>query len=417
MVDLEQHIDDVLTKYNPQRIILACSGGLDSTVLLHACLKMETPVEIAHVNYQLRGKESEGDQQFLEQLATEKSIPIHVKKIDLQSQLKDGGNLQELAREQRYAFFDSLQRTTPNTIVLLAHHKEDQTETFFMNLARNSGVMGLAGMPEKRGCYLRPLLAFSKYDLRTYAEEKSISWREDSSNESLKYTRNEWRNLVLPEIRKSVPELDESVQILTRVFQEKQSELQEKIKTIVDDILEKKTLSATTFQSLDSFEVIELCRQLGQPIGIAETWTKLNHKGTGVKLTPNENSPFYKVVFEGDSYSFLSETTIPKLEPKIEQVEVLPERFDKSTLYLDRHLISGELQFRPVQTGDRIHPIGMEGSRLVSDVISDAKLTSIEKQQLQVLVDDRHVLWVPELCVSRKAIASAKSTEILKIEL
>ncbi len=415
MRDLIAHIDTFLQKHQAQRIIVACSGGLDSTVLLHACHQLNISLEIAHVNYQLRGDESDDDQRFLEELATSLSIPMHVKKVQLNEQLKQGGNLQDLARKERYNFFHELIKSEQQTFVLLGHHKEDQTETFFMNLARNSGIMGLAAMPPKRGNYLRPLLPFSKQELHDFATKNGIQWREDSSNQSLKYTRNEWRNVVLPALRKQLPELDNAVTLLTHQFQEKQAQLQEKIAQIVAKILEQHSMSSGTFQLLDSFEVIELCRQLGQPPGIAETWRNLSHKGTGLDLKTNAKNSFDKMTFEGDSYSFLDTSNTIEKRLIQETVNSLPSRFHKNEIYLDGELIQGNLKLRRVQTGDRIHPIGMNGSRLVSDVISDAKLTHIEKQNLRVLVDDQYVLWVPDLCISRKAVASEKSTQILKV--
>ncbi|MCR9173706.1 MAG: tRNA lysidine(34) synthetase TilS [bacterium] len=417
MDKLVQHIDTVLINYQPKRLLVACSAGLDSTVLLHACSKLNYPVEIAHVNYQLRGQESEGDQRFLESLSQKLSVPIHIKRIDLNTALKEGGNLQEKARQERYAYFESLRAGEKDTLILLAHHKEDQTETFFMNVARNSGVMGLAAMPEKRGNYIRPLLSISKEELRDFATKNGIIWREDTSNQSLKYTRNEWRNTVLPELRKAIPSLDDSVEILTKSFQEKQTEITKKIQSVVNEIRASNLLSFAKFQELDEHERIELCRQISQPIGIAETWKNLNHKGTGIELTPTSKFPYHKMVFDGTSYSFLSEKGQVEWKLKTEKVDSLPRNFNKAEIYLDPNSISGTLRLRSVQRGDRIHPVGMKGSRLVSDVISDHKLTGLEKQALCVLVDDKHVLWLPKLCISRKAIASETSSEILKVSL
>ena len=123
------------------------------------------------------------------------------------------------------------------------------------------------------------------------------------------------------------------------------------------------------------------------------------------------------MIFDGDVYSFVIDPEHIRRLYKTTSVKSLPTTFDKRSIYLDSGRIQGEIRFRPVETGDRIHPIGMTGSRLVSDVISDAKLRSRDKHQLQILVDDEHVLWVPNLCVSRKAIATSDSSEILKVEL
>lgn len=417
MADILAHIKTAIFPLNPKRILVACSAGLDSTVLLLACHKLKLPVEIAHVNYQLRGADSESDERFLVQLAEKLSIAVHVRRIDLNKALKNGGNLQELARKERYAYFQSLLLDDAQAYVFLAHHKEDQTETFFMNLSRNSGVMGLAGMPKKRGKYIRPLLSVSKNDLRSFAAENNISWREDLSNKSLKYTRNEWRNVVLPELRTEISTLDDSVAILTKIFQEKQHSLENSIHSVLQEVRKTATLSVPIFESLDAFEQIELCRQMNQPFGILETWCNLNHKGTGIDLQPSISFPFSKLIYDGDSFSFMGpfNEEIPQI--KIEITSTLPGVFHKSEIYLSAEKIQGELKLRQIQTGDRIHPIGMKGSRLVSDVISDAKLTSLEKQQLYILTDDLHILWVPNLVVSRKAVATKQSSEILKISL
>lgn len=412
-----QHIADFLNKYASGKLIIACSAGIDSTVLLHACHQLDFEIEIAHVNYQLRGEESELDAKFLEDLAASMKIPFHLKVVDLSEKLKNGGNLQELARIERYDFFESLIEGNPLAFILLAHHREDQTETFFMNLARNSGIPGLSAMPERRGNYLRPMLHISKSDLYNYTRENELKWREDSSNASTKYTRNKWRNDILPELRTKIPELDKSIGILVQAFQEKQSELEQSIRPIHGDILRKATLSASVFDHLDEFEQIEVCRQLVQPLGVLETWKKLNHKGTFVLLKSNECCPFDRIVFEGDSYSFVADKTgiLPKI--LMEEVSILPSTFNKSEIYLDDTKIQGSLKVRRVRTGDRIKPVGMKGSKLVSDIISDAKLNSFRKQELVVLTDDSQILWVPELCVSRMAIATSTSAKILKVRL
>lgn len=419
MHDLVAHIESFLSTYQAERVIIACSAGLDSTVLLHTCSQLNITVEMAHVNYQLRGEASEQDQQFLEQLSEQLQLPLHVKRIRLEQELKHGGNLQEKARDHRYRFFKTLLQKdkTKRSFVLLAHHREDQTETFFMNLNRNAGVMGLSAMPPKRGSYLRPLLSFSKEKLRTYALNNALSWREDASNNSVNYARNAWRNVLLPQLRTSIPDLDNAVAVLVALFQEKQQALQTKVAQIWKDIQQHETLSVTQFQSLDFLEIIELCRQMSQPLGIAETWLKLKHKGTGIELQPTPTHPFHRVVYDGDSFSFLSQTSPPL--PLLQKVHVqsLPETFNKKEIYLDASRISGTLHLRSVRKGDRIHPIGMKGSRLVSDVVSDAKLTALQKQHLCVLSDDNYVLWIPELCISRKAIASKQTKRILKVRL
>lgn len=417
MRDLESHIKTFFEAYPAKKYLIACSAGIDSTVLLHLCISQKIPVEIVHVNYHLRGEDSNKDEKFLADLSSKIGVPFNLKSIQLNEILKEGGNLQSLARDVRYHFFNELLGKNEDSYVLLAHHKEDQSETFFMNLTRESGVMGLASMPEKRGNFIRPLLSISKKELIDYALETGIQWREDISNASNKYTRNIWRNEILPNLRKELPQIDDSVQALVGAFQETQSALEFTVATHIQSILKYERLMKSEFDQLNEFERIELCRQLDQPIGLMETWSKLDHKGTKVDFVPNRKFPFHAIVFDGNQYTFLrdEESVLPQLN--IDSINSLPDKFSKEVIYLDPEKISGNLIVRKLEEGDRIHPIGMKGSKLVSDVISDAKLNAKEKEKVCVVCDQQHILWVPELAISRKGIANSSSKSILKISL
>lgn len=417
MHKIEQHIEDILNKYPASKYIVACSAGVDSTVLLYALKRLNLPVLIAHVNYHLRGEDSNEDQKFLEEIAEHENLEIAIKSIDLNKELKDGGNLQQLARQVRYDFFEDLRTANPGSAIVLGHHLEDQSETFFINLSRNSGVMGLSTMPEERDNIIRPLLTISKTELINYAEETGIKWREDASNQSLKYTRNIWRNKLLPYLRAEIPGLDDSVQTLVSHFQELQSNLETSVKNLVEEIESSQTLPKGVFDRLNSHEKVELCRQLGQSHKILTTWEDLKLKGTKVELEPNETCAFTSIVFNGNSYSFLKKENENLPELNIERCNKLPKSFSKSVVFLDQSKIQGDLIVRKPQLGDRIQPIGMKGSRLVSDVISDAKLTALEKQNVVVITDSKKILWIPEHCVSRNAIANSESTEIIAVSL
>jgi len=417
MNDLELHIQQFLKRYPASDYIVACSGGVDSVTLFSILKQLKFPVSLAHVNYHLRDEDSELDEAFVRNLAAKNKVPFHLKSVDLNAQLQEGGNLQQLARTIRYTFFEELVSASPKSMVLLAHQKEDQTETFFMNVFRDSGVMGLAGMPEKREHYLRPFLNTAKHEIIEYAEANSIQWREDRTNATSKYTRNKLRNLVLPELRKEFPNLDDAVAMLTALFQDAQTELSRKMETVLSGILSSKQLKIDAFEALSTLEKIELLRQMGQAFGLLATWNKLNQKGTAILLESNANCPFDQIVHDGRFFSFVenSRVSIPQLHS--ESCSKLPESFTKNELYLDVSKIKGELHFRKPKRGDRIQPIGMKGSRLVSDVISDAKMDSHSKRKLFLLCDDESVLWVPALCISRKAIANEHSEKIQKIVL
>ena len=174
--------------------------------------------------------------------------------------------------------------------IALGHHQDDQIETFFMHIARKSGVMGMACMKENNDRLIRPLLPFSKNEIIQFAKENNISWREDYSNKTNKYSRNILRNILIPEINNSLPEVNESVLFLIQKFQETQLELESEISPLVKDIQSNSSLSFSVYDSLSSFEKNELFRQLEQKAGLQEEGEKLRSTQKGKKLELSSNA-------------------------------------------------------------------------------------------------------------------------------
>jgi tRNA(Ile)-lysidine synthase len=413
---IEKHIQSNWSHLSSKSISIACSGGLDSMVLLALFCKLELDVNVLHVNYKLRGQDSEDDEKFVRKFCQSKSIKCEVRQIDLNEQLKSGGNLQQKARDFRYKWFQEIANGSDNNRIALAQHVDDQVETFFINLARKSGIMGLACMPEENNGIIRPLLPFKKEELSSYAKENRIQWREDRSNSDKKYRRNLLRNEVLPFVKKTIPTLEESVLILVRQFQSKQNELELAVEPIYKSILKNHMLSMHQFEKMSENAKIELFRMLEQPHGIAQEVEKLNQKGTKVPLLAATDHTFSSVVFDKSQLSFVSaeNKSIPHL--KFTTIDTLPEKFGKTEIYLNPERIEGKLILRRWKSGDRISPVGMNGTRLISDIVSDAKLTGIQKQNIFVLEDEKYIHWCVNLCIGRVALAS-ENTEKIKVQL
>lgn len=175
-------------------------------VLLHLLVKNGYTVEVAHVNYHLRGNDSKLDEALVEETARKLGIPFHLK--DAQNAISPkGNNIQEAARALRYRFFDELLKQRDAKAVLTAHHQQDQAETFLLNLLRGAGLHGLSGMPEQNGRIIRPLLDVSRALIQQAAEEEGIRWREDSSNAETKYRRNKIRHDLLPQLEQFDPQI------------------------------------------------------------------------------------------------------------------------------------------------------------------------------------------------------------------
>lgn len=190
----ENNILDVKKQY-----LLAISGGMDSVALAHLMHRAGYTLSLLHCNFQLRGKESDGDELFVRQLAQRLDCAVHVKVFEPETYMKaQGVSLQMAARELRYEWFEQINHQENTDGVVVAHHADDQLETILLNLLRGTGIEGLYGMAERRGCIIRPLLPFYRQDIQTFLSNESLEWREDSSNLKTVYKRNFIRHELFP---------------------------------------------------------------------------------------------------------------------------------------------------------------------------------------------------------------------------
>ena len=419
MSDLFQHITKKWSHLSTKTIFLACSGGVDSMTLLSIFHKANWKLEVLHVNYQLRGEDSERDMNLVKETCESLSIPFHLKKIDLQPILDSkGGNLQEVARKVRYTFFDEKRIQSPTNFIALGHHKDDQIETFFMHLARKSGIMGMACMPSEHDQFVRPLLDFSKEEIIKYASENKINWREDYTNKTNKYTRNILRNILLPELHTTIPDLNESVLLLVQKFQETQFELESQINPIFKQFVEAKNLTFNVFDSLSENEKVELLRQLGQKASLAIELNKLRRSQKGKKIVLDSTLHPFESIFRNETdFQLIQKESISTILPtlNIEEVCKLPSDFSKNVIYIDPSKLKGELNLRKWKIGDRMTLLGMKGSKLLSDIIKDAKISSNEKKNILVLEDESQIIWCVGIRVGSIGIADDKSDMIWKI--
>lgn len=385
-------------------------------VLLHILHKLGKRVSALHVNYLLRGEDSENDQIHVEECCRKMHIPCHVKRVDLNRYLAEkGGNLQDEARKVRYSYFNTFKLKKDMKIVL-GQHADDQVETFFLNLARGSGIMGLSCMlPDHKG-YLRPLLPFSKTEIIAYAKENEVHWREDVSNATNKYNRNKLRNVILPEVKKAIPSLQESVLLLTRVFQETQKGIEDSVRPIVRRIEDEGSLSFDVLDALNEFEIMEILRQLDLPSGLPGEIQKLRSSEKGKRIE-FDHKVFDCIVREEDQFYFSRKNQsfiLPQLE--INPVDQLPKVFSKDVIYLNPNKLNGNLKIRTWQSGDRMRPIGMKGSKLISDILSDAKIPNHVRQHQLVVHDDEKIVWCVGFAVGRDAVA-VNGGEILRVSI
>lgn len=182
-----------------EQVFVACSGGVDSMVLVHLLKNLKLPVSVLHCNFQLRGADSYEDERFVQGYCQQSKIPFYSKRFDTLGEKKNKEqSIQEVARKLRYAWFDEIFHDYPNSVICTAHHADDQEEQIWLRLMSSGRLMDLGGVPAQRDQFLRPLLYCSKADLSEYALNHNLTWREDSSNSKADYTRNKIRLQLKP---------------------------------------------------------------------------------------------------------------------------------------------------------------------------------------------------------------------------
>jgi tRNA(Ile)-lysidine synthase len=418
------------------RILLACSSGIDSMVMTHLCQKLNLNITLAHCNFCLRGHESNLDEAFVVDYASKQDILVFSKQFDTQSFVDNSKySIQMAARELRYNWFQSLSEQHQFSCVLTAHHADDNLETFLINLSRGSGLDGLVGIPEKNGIFLRPLLPFSRDQILQYAQKHQIEWREDSSNVSLKYQRNQLRHKLVTVLKEIYPNILESLTKTQSHLEASKELLESHIHDIEEQVIVKTNLGEIHFDinALKALKSMPLYLfPLFNKYGFSD-WkalSKLLDGQSGKKLLSKTHTLIKNrqvlILLSNDlptatSQKIESDNDIAFIENlgchmKIDKVSVLDSP-DTNTIYVDFDKLQFPLELRPWKNGDYFYPKGMEGKKKISKFFKDEKMSLSEKDKTLLLCSDAQVVWVVGKRQDARFIASETDALICKISL
>ncbi len=402
--------------------IVALSGGADSVALLLFLDEMGYQVHAAHCNFHLRGAESDRDEAFCESLCLQKNIPFHRIHFDTLTYAETHHvSVEMAARELRYGYFEQLRKDIGASGICVAHHRDDSVETVLMNLIRGTGLRGLTGIQPRKGYILRPLLCVSRQEIEQYLQAKGQSYVTDSTNLVAEVQRNVVRLKVLPLLETINPAVADNIQRTAENLTEAQSVLD----VAIENIRNAKILEYRELERFGSREYIlyEWAKQYG-------------FNGPQVKdmLTAETGSVFsssmgYDLLVDRDSY-----LVEPKLKPHIEvripeegtyildeitkiKVKKCPAYVSKnpSVATLDAQKVAFPLTVRRVEEGDRMQPYGMRGTKLLSDLMTDCKLSLFDKRRQLVVVDAQGiVIWAVGLRVSQQVAITDHTSEVLE---
>jgi len=399
-----------------QKVLLAVSGGLDSTVMAHLFHQAGFTFAIAHCNFGLREKDSDDDEEFVRNLAAQYRVPFYSKKFDtvtISKQHRTG--IQETARKLRYEWFSKLLKAEKYDYLATAHHQDDHIETFFINLLRGCGISGLHGILNKRHHIIRPLLFASRKDLEKYTEEHQIQHREDSSNIQTKYTRNKIRRRLIPVLEKIQPRLNVVMVKNMEHFHEAEKIYQARIQQVIFKItklLPDNTLSIDIekLQALEApktflFEILapfgfkkeiipDILKSLTATSGklfFSDHFTLIKDRTQLLlheKQTPSDN--FYYI--DKDVTEIFTPIHL-KLEQKpYDNQFIIPT--EKHTACFDYDKIIFPLIIRKPKKGDAFIPLGMKGRKKLSDFFIDNKFSRIEKGKTWLLCSGDDIIWI-----------------------
>lgn len=418
------------------KVLVALSGGADSVALLDVLVASGYECIVAHCNFHLRGEESNRDCAHAVALAESLGVEIHVKDFDVPAYETQYGVSTEMAcRELRYEWFEQLRVAVGADVIAVAHHRDDNIETFFLNLLRGTGIAGLTGMAYRNGRIVRPMLDCKRVEIEQYLRERNLGYVTDSTNLQNDFKRNRLRNVILPMIEEQFPGASDAIAMTIanlqgneEVYRSRISEIEKRYKK--ENIIEVARLVA------DEVGAETLLFELLRPCGFNATHVhdivasigqsgKRFYAGRCVVLLDRGRLILSGVSQENDSEEYiinLSENIKYPINLDVSIIEnegKLSLKADANKAFFGAEILSDDAVFklRHWQQGDRLAPFGMKGTKKLSDIFSDAKLSIDEKSRVWLLTRNDEIVWVLGIRASRHFAVTDTTKRVLQIEI
>lgn len=394
------------------KTLITVSGGRDSVVLCELFYKAQFPFAIAHCNFQLRGKEANDDEIFAKKLAAKYKTDFFSKRFETKAYCeKNKLSVQQAARVLRYEWFEEIRKKNDFDFIATAHHKDDELETFFINLIRGTGIAGLHGILPKRGKIIRPLLFANRAEIDAFVKKNKLQFREDSSNASDKYLRNKIRHKILPLFEEVNPSfrntLTEEIARLSEVEKVYNHFIDVNKKQILsNNVISVSALKKSAFASILLYEILKNY-QFNSEVA-EEVFASLDSESGKQFFSPTHrlvkdrkrliitksNSVKVKGVF---SVSQKEKRLIKPLITELSKVEnsdnfIIPN--DTKIACLDFEKLKFPLTLRKWRQGDFFYPLGMKKKKKISDFFTDIKLSIPEKENAWLLCSDGDIVYV-----------------------
>jgi len=382
------------------KVVAAISGGADSVAMLHAFHALDIPVTVAHLNHRLRGTESDADESFVQLLSDELGCPFVSDKANVRELSATSGlSIEMAARRARHDFFSGFGDAT----IALAHHADDQVETFLLRLARGAGPEGLGGMPFVQSLQgmriIRPMLEIHRSEVVLWLEENEWAWREDASNQDEQYLRNRVRHAVLPLLENELnPNIRHTILRTMDILREENGWMENLLGDAAFDpalplAAKRRMLRRWLFDHGASEAGYDAVEQI----------ISLMDNGNGTTIF--ELNDRQRVVVEYGQPRF-EQMDAPRQEPswkltveagtgwRKDQSEVLGLLPAEASFDAGR-IGDAPIEVRPCQPGDRMQPLGGEGTRKLQDIFTDRKVPREQRKGIPVVLCRGEIIWIP----------------------
>jgi tRNA(Ile)-lysidine synthase len=422
------------------KLLLAVSGGVDSVVLCELSKQAGFDFAIAHCNFQLRDADSERDEKFVRELAGKYNRPFHVVRFDTKAVAnKRKISTQEAARELRYNWFEETRDSGGYMYILTAHHADDNIETVLMNFFRGTGIKGIRGIELKHGLIVRPLLFARRKELEEFLEENNLAYVSDFTNEQDDYTRNYFRNKVIPFIEKSFPEVNENILANIVRFKETAQLYQQAIELHKKKLLEVKgnevqipVLKLKKTAPLHSvvYEIIKeygfSSQQVNEVIDLLDSESgKYVHSSSHrviknrnwLIIAPNESTESGIIIIAAEgSWQFAMGNLQIEMSPISNQMAIgFKPPTSNQVACLDAREIKFPLLLRKWRQGDYFYPLGMTKKKKLARFFIDQKLSKTDKEKTWVIEMNKKIVWIVGHRIDDRFKITGNTKNVLKI--
>jgi tRNA(Ile)-lysidine synthase len=428
----QKHLDKNFPFLKKSNILIASSGGIDSTVLAHLFHLSELNCSLAHCNFSLRAKESDLDETFVKNLGSFLNFSVFTTTLNTKKYASEKGiSIQMAARELRYDWFEKTAKKHQLSHILTGHHKDDVLETVLINFTRGTGLDGLTGIPEINGKVVRPLLPFSREEIQKYAEKNKIIWREDESNSSTKYFRNKIRHEIVPILKELNSNFLHSFDTTLNNLKESQVIIKDRVESLRKHVI---SYNENGIHSISIKKIEELKSPKANLYEILKPYGFTNSKDTTRLLKAQSGKQLFSKTHR--LLKNRDELLLSTLQKNTEDTFLVPEnakniskpisliftevdsigQFSSTTAYIDKKKLNNTFVVRKWQKGDYFYPIGMNGKKKLSNYFKDQKLSLLEKEETWLLCDGNDIVWVVGKRMDDRYKISKNTKTILEIK-